>query len=281
MQDRPRTTLPGLPLILVWLLAVGFTIFLLVGARMPFLAIPLLVLEALAVLGFFIVQPNTAAVLQLFGNYVGTATDSGLRWANPFFSKQRVSLRVRNFEGSKLKVNDHDGSPIEIGAIVVWQVQDCAQAVFNVDDYESFVRIQSEAALRALATRYPYDSHDGPGIALRSHGQEVAEQLLEEVQAKLARAGVKVVDARISHLAYAQEIAHAMLQRQQANAVIAARTRIVEGAVSMVEMALAQLKERSVVQLDDERRAAMISNLLVVLCADRATQPVVNAGSLY
>lgn len=281
MQERPVSTLPGLPIGLLWLAAGAFAVYLLVGAKLPLVAIPALLVLAVLGFGFFIVQPNTAAVLQLFGAYRGTTRDPGLRWANPFFSKQKVSLRVRNFESSKLKVNDHDGSPIEIAAIVVWQVVDAAQAVFNVDDYESFVRIQSESALRGLATRYPYDAHDSTAVALRSHAQEVSEQLMVEVQEKLAQAGVKVLDARISHLAYAQEIAHAMLQRQQANAVIAARTRIVEGAVSMVEMALGQLAERGVVDLDQERRAAMVSNLLVVLCADRGTQPVVNAGSLY
>lgn len=281
MQERPLSTLPGLPLFLLWLIAVVAAIWLLIGARVPLLAIPALIVLGVVLFGFFIVQPNTAAVLQLFGAYVGTSRDPGLRWANPFYSKIRVSLRVRNFEGSKLKVNDHDGSPIEIASIVVWQVVDAAQAVFNVDDYESFVRIQSESALRALTSRYPYDANDSEQIALRSHSQEVSELLMLEVQGKLAQAGVKVLDARISHLAYAPEIAHAMLQRQQANAVIAARTRIVEGAVSMVEMALGQLSERGVVELDTERRAAMVSNLLVVLCADRGTQPVVNAGSLY
>lgn len=281
MQEHARTTLPGLPLLLLWIAATAGAVWLLVGARLPLVAIPALVVIGFMVFGFFIVQPNTAAVLQLFGTYVGTTRDAGLRWANPFYSKHKVSLRVRNFEGSKLKVNDHDGSPIEIGAIVVWQVADTALAVFNVDDYESFVRIQSESALRSLATRYPYDHAETDGIGLRSHAQEVAEQLLVEIQAKLSQAGVKVLDARISHLAYAQEIAHAMLQRQQANAVIAARTRIVEGAVSMVEMALGQLSQRGVVNLDEERRAAMVSNLLVVLCADRGTQPVVNTGSLY
>jgi regulator of protease activity HflC (stomatin/prohibitin superfamily) len=281
MQERPLSTLPGLPLFAIWIVAVALSLWVLVGARMPLLAIPSLIVLGIALFGFFIVQPNTAAVLQLFGSYVGTSRDPGLRWANPFFSKIRISLRVRNFEGSKLKVNDHDGSPIEIASIVVWQVVDAAQAVFNVDDYESFVRIQSESALRSLTSRYPYDAHDSNEIALRSHSQEVSEQLMVEVQDKLAQAGVNVLDARISHLAYAQEIAHAMLQRQQANAVIAARTRIVEGAVSMVEMALTQLSERGVVQLDQERRAAMVSNLLVVLCADRGTQPIINAGSLY
>lgn len=281
MQERPRSTLPGLSMFVFWLLAVVAAVWLLIGARLPLVAIPALLVLGVCAFGFFIVQPNTAAVLQLFGSYVGTTRDTGLRWVNPFYSTIRVSLRVRNFESSRLKVNDHDGSPIEIASIVVWQVVDAAQAVFNVDDYESFVRIQSESALRSLTSRYPYDAHDTDHIALRSHSQEVSEQLMVEVQEKLAQAGVKVLDARISHLAYAQEIAQAMLQRQQANAVIAARTRIVEGAVSMVEMALTQLAQRGVVELDAERRAAMVSNLLVVLCGDRGTQPVVNTGSLY
>jgi regulator of protease activity HflC (stomatin/prohibitin superfamily) len=231
--------------------------------------------------GVFSVQPNQARVLQLFGDYVGTVREPGLRWANPFFSKKSVSTRVRNFESSKLKVNDHDGSPIEIAAVVVWQVVDTAEAVFCVDDYENFVHIQSESALRTLATRYPYDNHDAPGIALRSHSDEVARELEAEIQARLSKAGVKVLEARISHLAYAQEIASAMLQRQQASAVIAARARIVEGAVGMVEMALDQLSAKAVVTLDEERKAAMVSNLLVVLCAERGTQPVINAGTLH
>ena len=231
--------------------------------------------------GFYMVEPNQAAVLSLFGKYVGTVKDAGLRWNNPFFSARKVSLRVRNFESSKLKVNDLDGSPIEIAAVVVWQVVDSAEAVFNVDDYESFVHIQSEAALRAMATSYPYDQHEDGKIALRSHASEVAKHLTEEIQERLAQAGVQVMEARISHLAYAPEIAQAMLQRQQASAIIAARTRIVEGAVSMVEMALNELSKRGVVDLDPERRAAMVSNLLVVLCGERGTQPIVNTGSIY
>jgi hypothetical protein len=231
--------------------------------------------------GFYMVEPNQAAVLSLFGKYVGTAKDQGLRWNNPFFTAKKISLRVRNFESGKLKVNDLDGSPIEIGAVVVWQVVDSAEAVYNVDDYESFVHIQSEAALRAMATSYPYDQHEDGKISLRSHAAEIAKHLTEEIQERLAQAGVNVAEARISHLAYAPEIAQAMLQRQQAGAIIAARTRIVEGAVSMVEMALEQLSARKVVDLDPERRAVMVSNLLVVLCGERGTQPVVNAGSIY
>jgi regulator of protease activity HflC (stomatin/prohibitin superfamily) len=235
----------------------------------------------IALPGFYMVEPNQAAVLGLFGKYIGTVKDSGLRWNNPFFSKRKLSLRVRNFESSKLKVNDLEGNPIEIAAVVVWQVVDSAEAVFNVDDFESFVHIQSEAALRAMATSYPYDQHEDGKVSLRSHAAEISKHLTEEIQERLAAAGIRVVEARISHLAYAPEIAQAMLQRQQATAIIAARTRIVEGAVSMVEMALAELSKRNVVELDPERRAAMVSNLLVVLCGERGTQPVVNAGSIY
>ena len=231
--------------------------------------------------GFFQVQPNQGQVLQLFGRYSGTVRDEGLRWTNPFYAKRAVSLRMRNFESGKLKVNDSDGNPIEIAAVVVWQVVDTAEAVFCVDDYENFVQIQTESALRQMAHSYPYYSHDTGQPSLRSHGDEINTHLRTEIQTRLGKAGVKVVEARISHLAYAQEIAQALLQRQQAGAIIAARTRIVEGAVSMVEMALAELGKRGVVELDNERRAAMVSNLLVVLCGERGTQPVVNTGTLY
>lgn len=231
--------------------------------------------------GFFQVAPNEGQVLQLFGKYHGTVREEGLRWTNPFCTRRRVSLRVRNFESGKLKVNDSDGNPIEIAAVVVWQVIDTAEAVFCVDDYENFVTIQSESALRQMAQNYPYDAHDDGKPALRSHGEVINNHLRDEIQARLDKAGVRVVEARISHLAYAQEIAQAMLQRQQANAIVAARERIVEGAVGMVAMALDRLKSQGVVELDEERRAAMVSNLLVVLCGDRATQPVVNAGTLY
>ena len=231
--------------------------------------------------GFFQVQPNQGQVLQLFGHYSGTVRDAGLRWTNPFYAKHAISLRVRNFESSKLKVNDSDGNPIEIAAVVVWQVVDTAEAMFCVDDYENFVHIQTESALRQMAQSYPYDGHDTDIPSLRSHGEVINTHLRTEIQTRLGKAGVKVVEARISHLAYAQEIAQAMLQRQQAGAIIAARTRIVEGAVSMVEMALAELGKRGVVELDNERRAAMVSNLLVVLCGERGTQPIVNTGSIY
>jgi len=231
--------------------------------------------------GFFMVHPNEAKVLQLFGSYAGTARDPGLRWANPFFSKTKVSARVRNFESSKLKVNDSQGSPIEIAAVVVWKVFDTAEAIFEVDDFEEFVRIQSESALRNLSTTYPYEANANEGVALRSHPAEIADSLRQEIQERLEEAGVNVIEARISHLAYAPEIAHAMLRRQQAAAVIAARSQIVAGAVGMVKMALQQLSEQHIVELDEERKAAMVGNLLTVLCSEESAQPVLNAGSLY
>lgn len=231
--------------------------------------------------GFFMVNPKEGRVLQLFGKYAGTVHLSGLRWANPFYTKMRVSLRVRNFESSKLKVNDKNGNPIEIAAVIVWEVVDTAEAVFQVDDYEDYVSIQSESALRNLATSYAYDHHEEEGISLRSNPIEISEALKREVQDRLGKAGVKVIEARISHLAYAPEIANAMLRRQQAMAIIAARKKVVEGAVGMVEMALQSLAERDIVELDAERKAAMVSNLLVVLCSDEAAQPIVNTGSLY
>ena len=287
MKEQSKQSLPGIPTLLAVLALSAATIWLLIGGIQqedPVRTIAAIVLGVLLTVGlggFFMVEPNQAAVLSLFGKYVGTVKEQGLRWNNPFFAAKKVSLRVRNFESGKLKVNDLDGSPIEIGAVVVWQVVDSAEAVYNVDDYESFVHIQSEAALRAMATSYPYDQHEDGKISLRSHAAEIAKHLTEEIQERLAQAGVHVIEARISHLAYAPEIAQAMLQRQQAGAIIAARTRIVEGAVSMVEMALEQLSARKVVDLDAERRATMVSNLLVVLCGERGTQPIVNAGSIY
>ena len=231
--------------------------------------------------GLFMVHPNEAKVLQLFGDYVGTAHEPGLKWANPFYQKTAVSTRVRNFESSKLKVNDSNGSPIEIAAVVVWKVFDTAEALFEVDDYEEFVQIQSESALRNLSTTFPYEPHEGEGLALRSNPIEIAQALRNEIQDRLETAGVTVIEARISHLAYAPEIANAMLRRQQASAIIAARTQIVKGAVGMVDMALDELKENDVVELDEERKAAMVSNLLVVLCGEEGAQPVLNAGTLY
>ena len=237
---------------------------------------------ALVLGGLFVVNPYEARVLQLFGRYVGTVKEPGLRWASPFYSKRRISLRVRNFETEKIKVNDVEGNPIEIAAIVVWKVVDTAEAAFEVDNYESYVKVQSESALRNAATSYPYDSHDEPGvISLRGTTAAVADHLKDEMQQRLQKAGVEVIETRISHLAYAPEIAAAMLQRQQAGAIIAARTRIVEGAVGMVEMALESLSKRGVVHLDEERKAAMVSNLLVVLCGERAAQPIVNTGTIY
>jgi regulator of protease activity HflC (stomatin/prohibitin superfamily) len=230
--------------------------------------------------GFFTVDPNEGRVMQLFGAYRGTARQHGLRWANPFYSKRRVSLRVRNFETAKLKVNDARGNPIEIAAIVVWRVTDTAEAVFHVDDYENYVHVQSEAALRNLATGYPYDAH-GDEVDLVSHTAEVSKRLQIEIEERLAQAGVAVIETRISHLAYAQEIAAAMLRRQQAAAVVAARQKIVEGAVGMVEHALEMMAEKQVVVLDEERKAAMVSNLMVVLCSEHGAQPVVNAGTLH
>ncbi len=231
--------------------------------------------------GFMMVHPNEAKVLQLFGKYVGTTHEPGLRWANPFYSKVSVSTRVRNFESSTLKVNDANGSPIEIAAVVVWKVFDTAEALFEVDDYAGFVEIQSESALRNLGTTYPYEPHDDETIALRSNQAEIASALVKEIQDRLSQAGVTVVEARITHLAYAPEIANAMLRRQQASAIIAARTQIVQGAVGMVELALNELDKNDVVALDEERKAAMVSNLLVVLCSDESAQPVLNTGSLY
>jgi regulator of protease activity HflC (stomatin/prohibitin superfamily) len=289
MKEMPTRSLSGLPFLLGVLVLLGLSLWLFIaGAHtvpvspgLMFSGVALSIVAMLSLTGLYTVQPNQAVVLSLFGKYVGTVKDNGLRWNNPFFSKKKVSQRVRNFESGKLKVNELDGSPIEIAAVIVWQVVDSAEAVYNVDDYESFVHIQSESALRTMATSYPYDQHEDGQLALRSHAAEVSKHLLDELQERLTDAGVQVIDARISHLAYAPEIAHAMLQRQQANAVIAARTRIVAGAVGMVEMALAELQKNGVVNLDEERKAHMVSNLLVVLCGDRGAQPIVNAGSLY
>jgi regulator of protease activity HflC (stomatin/prohibitin superfamily) len=231
--------------------------------------------------GLIVVNPNTASVVLLFGRYVGTVKQPGLRWVNPLTARRFVSLRVRNFESSKLKVNDYIGNPIEIAAIVVWRVVETAEAMFQVNDYENFVHVQTESAVRTLATTFPYDAHEEGELSLRGSAEQVSQQLRQEIQERLATAGIEVIEARISHLAYAPEIANAMLRRQQATAIIAARQKIVEGAVGMVEMALEQLSAKRVVELDEERKATMVSNLLVVLCSDRDAQPVVNAGTLY
>ena len=240
-----------------------------------------LIASLVALGGLTIVNPNEARVVVLFGSYIGTLKEQGMWWVNPFSLRRHLSLRVRNFESAKLKVNDKDGNPIEIAAIIVWRVVETAEAVFHVDNFENFVTVQSESALRNLALTYPYDAHVEGEHALRSHTTEVAEKLQHEIQDRLSRAGVEVIEARISHLAYAPEIAGAMLRRQQASAIVAARQKFVEGAVGMVEMALDQLAHKNVVVLDDERKAAMVSNMLVVLCSDQHTQPVVNTGSLY
>lgn len=278
----------GIPMIFVLLVlqisALILTFVSLVNATfiLVFLGVLLNIAIGICWAGFFMVNPKEGRVMQFFGKYSGTVHATGLRWANPFYSKMRVSLRVRNFESGKLKVNDKNGNPIEIAAVIVWEVYDTAEAVFQVDDYEDFVSIQSESALRNLATTYAYENHeDEESITLRSDPTEISNALQIEVQNRLEKAGVKVVESRISHLAYSPEIANAMLRRQQAMAIISARKQVVEGAVGMVEMALTKLSERNIVELDTERKAAMVSNLLVVLCSDEAARPVVNAGSLY
>ena|SRR5947209_7575808 len=278
---------PGLGMLLVFLILFFASCYWLVASARAGQGLWLLgsvlalLVSILGLAGLFVANPNQAKVLQLFGDYRGTARTAGLRWANPFYSKKAVSMRTRNFETGKLKVNDKSGNPIEIAAVVVWKVVDTAEALFNVDDYINFVHVQSESALRNLATHFPYVADHEGEMALSSHTAEMSVGLSAEIQERLEQAGVKVIEARISHLAYSPEIASAMLQRQQASAVVAARSKIVEGAVGMVEHALQMLAEKGVVQLDDERKAAMVSNLLVVLCGDRHAQPVINAGSLY
>jgi hypothetical protein len=287
IREREYRGLLGLPVLLALLAIGGLCVYGVVDAAADESAAAIVgwtlgaLVSVFLLAGLFVVNPNEGRVLQLFGAYVGTAKTPGLRWANPFFTKKRISLRVRNFESARLKVNDNEGNPIEIAAVVVWQVVDTAEAVFQVDDYNNYVKVQSEAALRNLATSYTYDTHDDTQMSLRGHTAAVAEHLKKEIQERLARAGVEVIEARISHLAYAPEIAASMLQRQQAGAIIAARQRIVEGAVGMVEMALDMLSRRDIVSLDNERKAAMVSNLLVVLCGERSTQPVINTGTIY
>ena len=283
MQDETAaSTTSGYPMLVVLPVTVLTGVAgaaLLSGGAIKILSLIVAILALICLGGFYMVAPNEGRVLQLFGQYVGTDRALGLRWANPFYSKQRVSLRIRNFESGQLKVNDSSGNPIEIAAVVVWRVVDTAEAVFEVDDYEDYVAIQSEAAIRNMATSYPYDDHEGQSITLRGSANEIGDILKDEVQERLGKAGVEVLEARISHLAYAPEIASAMLQRQQASAIVAARSKIVEGAVSMVETALGQLTEREIIELDPQSRASMVSNLLVILCSDRAAQPVVNSGT--
>lgn len=287
IRETRQDAFAGVPFLLLGLLlVVGGAVMVPVSAvnHFPWFApiAGLMVLcGVLTLVGLFPLAPNEAKVLQLFGSYRGTAREPGLRWANPFYSKKSISLRVRNFETAKLKVNDHRGNPIEIATVVVWKVVDTAEAAFQVDNYEHFVTVQSEAALRNMATAYPYDAHGEGDVTLSGHTAEVSAQLRKEIQERLSQAGVEVVETRVSHLAYAPEIASAMLRRQQASAVVAARKTIVDGAVGMVEHALEMLAQNEVIRLDEERKAAMVSNLLVVLCSEHSTQPVLNTGTLY
>ncbi len=287
IRERQLGALPGLPMALLFFVVLCGLVYALIasatgGSAVWIVALSVAILvDVLLFMGLFVVNPNEGRVLQLFGDYVGTVKTPGLRWASPLYTKRRISQRVRNFESARLKVNDRDGNPIEIAAVAVWRVVDTAEAVFHVDDYQNFVKVQTEAAVRNLATSYTYDAHLEGDMSLRGNTAEVAEHMKKEIQERLATAGVEVIEARISHLAYAPEIAQAMLQRQQAGAIIAARQRIVEGAVGMVEMALDLLSKREILEFDNERKAAMVSNLLVVLCGERATQPVINAGTIY
>jgi regulator of protease activity HflC (stomatin/prohibitin superfamily) len=287
VREVVRKALSGMMMLLLLLAATGVLVWQMVRAGMAsneaalLWIAPLLVAVLVSFGGLFIVNPNEAKALVLFGKYAGTVKSDGFWWVNPFMVKKTVSLRVRNFETSKLKVNDNHSNPIEIAAVVVWRVVETAEALFEVDNYEHYVTVQSESGVRSMASRYPYDAHTAGEIALSSNPAEVSHNLLTELQERLGKAGVEVIEARITHLAYAPEIASAMLQRQQAGAIIAARQRIVEGAVGMVENALDLLSSRKIIQLDDERKATMVSNLLVVLCSERGTTPVINAGSLY
>jgi len=287
IRENVRSTPSGIPFLVVLVLVLGGLIFGFVQSLIHGRVGLAIVLGLLWLCGFvclfgvFVVNPNEAKVLQLFGRYAGTVKEPGLRWANPFYTKKRVSQRVRNFESGHLKVNDLDGNPIELAAVVVWRVVDTAEAIFEVDSYENFLHVQSEAALRNMATSYPYDTHEDGKMSLRGNTAEIAAHLKTEIQERLAKAGIEVIEARISHLAYAPEIASAMLQRQQAGAIIAARARIVEGAVTMVQMALERLAADNIITMDEERKAAMVSNLMVVLCGHGSAQPVINTGTLY
>jgi hypothetical protein len=285
IQSRP---LPGLVGLVLFCAVLALSVFAVVPSSPvePLgLRIALIVLgftaSAFILNGFFIVQPNQAEVLVLLGNYKGSVRESGWWWTNPLMTKRRISLRVRSLNGDKIKVNDKDGNPVEIAAVIMWRVHDSAQASFDVDQYEQFVAVQSETAVRHLASQYPYDTHDDAVLSLRGNMDEIAEALRKELAVRLDKAGVEVMESRLSHLAYGAEIAGAMLRRQQAGAVVAARMKIVDGAVGMVEMALERLAEKNTVHLDDERKAAMVSNLLVVLCGEQAANPVINAGTLY
>lgn len=290
VRIRTASGWPMLAITLVTPMVIGVLIYFLImwaqatGKPNPYLlagAIALGIAWVIGLNGFFTLQPNEACALMLFGSYVGTERTAGFHYTNPFNSKKKISLRSRNFNTPKLKVNDLRGNPIEIGAVVVWHVYDTAEALFDVNNYEEFVSVQSESAVRNLASRYPYDHGEEGEITLRCSVDEISLGLQQELQTRLATAGVMIEEARLIHLAYAPEIAHAMLRRQQAEAVIAARQKIVHGAVSMVEMALNDISEKKIIELDDERKATMISNLLVVLCSESDTQPVINTGSLY
>jgi regulator of protease activity HflC (stomatin/prohibitin superfamily) len=250
-------------------------------ASLLWLIIPLFIVDFFLMIGLFIVPPNDSRVLILFGKYIGTVRDSGFHWANPFAVKKLVSLRIRNFNSEKIKVNDLHGNPIEIAAVIVWRVVDSARAIFDVQNYEQFVAIQSETAIRGLASEYAYDTSEEDKASLRGNPQEISEDLKKQVQSRLQVAGLEIIESRISHLAYAPEIAQAMLRRQQAQAVVAARQKIVEGAVGMVDMALKSLSEQHIVQLDEEKKATMVNNLLVALVSEVSAQPVINAGTLY
>jgi regulator of protease activity HflC (stomatin/prohibitin superfamily) len=265
-------------IIIVWLL-----VFMIRSeeAMLLWAFIPLIVVMFIFTFGFFIVHPKEARVIVLFGNYIGTVRDSGLWWTNPFTTKKHVSLRIHNFNSEKIKVNDLHGNPIEIGAVIVWRVVDSAHALFDVENYEQFVAIQSETAIRTMASEYAYDSHEDNQVSLRGNPQEIAENLKRQVQTRLEVAGLEIMESRISHLAYAQEIAQAMLRRQQAQAIVSARRKIVEGAVGMVEDALRMLAEQNIVTLDEEKKATMVNNLMVALVSDREVQPVINTGTLY
>jgi regulator of protease activity HflC (stomatin/prohibitin superfamily) len=282
-RERRTDGAPGVPVLLAGIVAILAGALLISRATGATIAGGLILTIAAAIVmrGLTPVAPGQARVVQLLGRYTGTIRKTGLRWVNPFTTRRRVSTRIRNHQTGVTKVNDADGNPIEIAAVVVWQVSDTAKAVFEVDEFEEFVAIQAETAVRHIANSYPYDAHQDGQTSLRDSADEITQKLAGELGARVASAGVTIIEARLSHLAYAPEIAQAMLRRQQANAVVAARQRIVEGAVGMVDMALTRLSEQSIVDLDEERKAAMVSNLLVVLCADRDTQPVVNTGTLY
>lgn len=289
LREFAKVSLPGLPMVglatALWGIVFWSGFQIAVYKQLEyFWSVPLILPAIFILVGLYMLQPKEAAILTFFGRYSGTDRGEGLRWANPFYMKRRISLRARNLNVPTIKVNDQRGNPIEIGAVVVWSVQDTAKAVFDVDDFERYVQVQAEAALRHLASQYPYDEGEVgevPVTTLRGGLDEVSEALRGELQVRFERAGIDVLDAKLTHLAYAAEIAQVMLRRQQAEAIISARSKIVLGAVSMVEAALKGLSERGIVELDDERKAAMVSNLLVVLCSDKETQPIVNTGTLY